>query len=166
HDSFVSELAPSLRAALITEQCQPLLDFINRHHDLLTSPREGAPIGDDWIATLSSRDAHQFGAIALTKFYSPSQEMGLGAGWKIVDDILVADGRFLASPILGDPFDADGVVFDPGGMGAYFQSPSMVRTSLGMMRTIARYDATPEVVEAVTMLERAARAGAGLYVTF
>lgn len=163
---FCSELLPILRSALATGVCSELAAFIERNLDELKDPNRGAPVSCGWESILPAQDAHQYGRLAITRYYEPAQNIGLADRWEVVQEIWAADRRLGMSPILGEVVESDGVIFDPGQSGSYFQSAAQVRASLGYVRTIALHDATPELVDAATMLERAVRARHGLYVTF
>jgi hypothetical protein len=63
---------------------------------------------------------------------------------------------------LGKPLGSAGVVFDPGRVGSYFQSPEFVRQSVRLLQRCPQ----SELRGFHELLSRAAVAGRGLYVTF
>ena len=165
-DRFDVELRPVLEAALSTGDCSPLVDFIRDNLDALTDPYEGEPLEPDWESLLETKDADNYGDFALTKYYDPASDIGLGAGWDLIQDLVADDPAADTSPILGTTVGPDDSPFDPGKMGSYFQSPSQAAASLRRLRDLARESPSDAAADAVRMLEQAVEAGKGLYVTF
>ena len=54
------------------------------------------------------------------------EDQGLGVEWEGLQGLMSHSANVSFSPFLGTPIVVDGEVFDPGKMGAYFQSESEV----------------------------------------
>jgi len=165
-DRFDTELRPTIEAALSTGDCAPLADFIRDNVDVLTDPYEGEPLAPGWDSLLETKDAHTYGDFALTKYYDPTSDIGLGAAWERLQELIANDPDIVTSPILGVTIGPEDLPFDPGKMGAYFQSPSQVAANYHHLLDLARESPSDIVADAVRMLGQAVRAGKGLYVTF
>jgi hypothetical protein len=72
--------------------------------------------------------------------------------------------------LLGTPFGPHGAYFDPGRLGSYFQTPQEVVRSLARVRRIDLSNIDEDQRESWPqfrkLLEKCAKAGSGLYVTF
>jgi hypothetical protein len=163
HDRFHAELHDALVGALRTEDITPLRDFIEKHRDELTDPYEGAPLDDDWESQVAPKDPHQYGDFALTKYYDPSNDIGLGYEWQELEELLTREAVGGAL-LLGSPIDS----FDPGKQGSYVQSPDMVHSGLTRLDELLgrKPDLAGQLAAVRTMLESAASRGLGLYITF
>jgi hypothetical protein len=157
--AFQAELAPVLHDCLTDSQTERLIFFVNKHRDSLTDPYEGEPLAADWQEDLEARDAHEIGDYALTRYYDPADDSGLGEGWMSIEAALDDEGK---RALLGEPFGPDGHEFDPGRMGSYFQTPEMVAKSLETLRRAPK----AELNSYLALLEKAREAGKGVYVTF
>ncbi len=166
-DRFQAELRATLERALADGDVEPLRRFIAAHRGELTDPYEGAPLDDDWESMIETRDAHQYGDFALTRYYDAGDDLGLGDGWRELGELLEREGVGERA-ILGTPVGAPGNAFDPGKMGSYFQSPPEVRANLQRVDALAqrRPDLADRLAPARAMLAAAASAARGLYVTF
>src|SRR5207302_666883 len=82
HAGFLRELGEVLYRALATGDCGPLVRFIEAHRGSLTDPYEGEPLEASWESMLETRDAHQYGDFALTRFYDPRADDGLAYEWE------------------------------------------------------------------------------------
>lgn len=162
-DAFRSELRGLLEQALQEGQVATLRAFIEAHRAELSDPYEGAPLDDDWESQIEIKDAHQYGDFALTKYYDPTDDVGLGASWQAVDEVLTSHG--LAEHIL---LGASLAGFDPGKQGSYFQSPTMVRENLRRVDDLlaTKPALTGQLAALRSMLDATARRGMGLYITF
>lgn len=114
---------------------------------------------------VETADPHQYGDFAITKFYQPNEDIGLGNDWQSIQELISVDPPLVESPILGTPLGRKRNLFDPGKMGSYFQSPKQVRQNLRYMTKLAEGQES-KLAEAVEMLRKAAEAKQGLYVTF
>jgi hypothetical protein len=163
YESFEPELRPTLERALASRDVSDLVSFVNEHLDFLTDPYEGEALDENWQRLVSPKDVHQYGDFALTKYYDPRADIGLGVDWERVEEVLPAGLQ--RSPILGHTIGPEGALFDPGKMGAYFQSAQEVHESRKLLEGIEGCR-IPAVLRAVEMLRCAVEAGRGLYVTF
>jgi hypothetical protein len=165
-DRFDEELRPTIEAALSTGDCVPLVDFICDDLDVLTDPYEGEPLPPDWDSMLETKDAHDYGDFALTKYYDPTADIGLGASWERLQELVASDPDIVTSRIPGATIGPADSPFDPGKMGAYFQSASQVAANYRGLLDLARESSSDVAADAVRMLGQAVRAGKGLYITF
>lgn len=164
YQPFEQELLPMLEDALISNDCTELIRFIRLNLDNLSDPYEGEQLTKDWESLIVVADAHQYGDFALTKYYDPKLDTGLGAGWNSVQE-LIPPGQTI-SPILGRFIGPHANPFDPGKLGSYFQSEHQVQESIHRLRNVARQNLPSTLVEAVQMLEQAQQDKKGLYITF
>lgn len=158
---FNVELAPALLRALEIRSSDELRRLINSNLESFRDPYEGEPLTRDWEARLKFGNEHEVGDFALTKFYSPVLNFGLGSDWMDVDRALVSLGEGLGLTLLGTPFGPPENPFDPGRTGSYFQSPEDVVRNLSDLRRARR---TTAVERAEAILKKAV--GYGLYATF
>lgn len=158
---FNVELAPLLYRALLERSSDELREFVNSDLGSFSDPYEGEPLARDWEAQLEFGNEHEVGDFALTRFYSPALNLGLGSEWLDVDRELRSLGDGLGLTLLGTPFGPPENLFDPGRTGSYFQSPEDVVRNLSDLRRARR---TSAVERAEAILKKAE--GHGLYVTF
>jgi hypothetical protein len=161
YSEFQEELQETLNAALSTGATDPLVAFIRSRFHELRDPYEGEPLTEDWESLIEDRDAHQYGDFAITKYYDPRENLGLGRAWESVQTLLL-NKLGVDSPLLGKPLGPASNFFDPGRIGSYFQSESDVRSNLLAIEKIS----DPEIEGVLRMLRRAESVGRGLYVTF
>jgi hypothetical protein len=163
---FADELKPILEEALATQAVGELIRFIEMHLADLRHPDEATPLPRDWQRLIEQGDPNEYGDIALTRYYKP-YNIGIGYEWQEVQDIIgAARPNLQRSPILGDVIGPASNPFDPGKLGAYFQSPDLVLANLALLRELAAEWGEDLLASAVGMLEEAATNRAGLYVTF
>jgi hypothetical protein len=167
-DSFCrDELCRLLPAALEAQDQAGLIRYIERHRELLKDPYEGEALGEDWNDLLENRDVHEYGDFALTRFYDPAVDYGIGDPWSRIGDLLPEEGR---AALLGSPIGSPGRWFDPGRYGSYFQPPGRVAISFAYLRGFA----LPQLDEFerdmlarfVGLLGECVEARSGLYTTF
>ncbi len=158
---FQKELRPILEASLASGDVTPVIAFITSDLRSFRDPYEGESLGDDWEDLLETKDVHQYGDFALSKYYDLGDDIGLGARWQEVQEPLERE-LGASTAVLGQLVGVEDNYFDPGKMGAYFQSESDVRAHLREVERLSQ----PALQPLVELLRRAATAGAGLYVTF
>jgi hypothetical protein len=104
---------------------------------------------------------------ALTRFYDPEKNSGLGNEWRAIDEHLSEADQ---AALLGTPFGSSGAYFDPGRQGSFFQTPQEVVRSLARVQRIDLSNMDEDQRESwpqyKKLLEDCAKAGIGLYVTF
>jgi hypothetical protein len=166
YEAFRNGLLPLLHDALTTSDCSELIRFINLNIEAVSDPYEGQPLTEDWATMIEPPDGHQYGDFALTKYYDPADDVGLGSSWERIQEAFTEAPGVQVSPILGSTIGPPNAPFDPGKMGAYFQSAEQVRVSLAHMQQLASQITIEEARDAVRMLEYAAQSDKGLYVTF
>jgi hypothetical protein len=161
--AFRAELRDPLKRALRDGDVAPLRAFIETHRDRLSDPYEGEPLGHDWESQIEYKDAHQYGDFALTRYYQPAEDHGLGDDWQEVGELLEEHG-LSEEILLGTPLDD----FDPGKQGSYFQDPATVSENLRKLDEIIHSEPalTARLAHLRAMLDAAARRAMGLYVTF
>lgn len=168
-DGFSSELKPLLESSLRSGNADQIRMFVVSNKPSLTDPYEGEPLDDDWENMIEDKDAHQYGDFALTKYYSPIDDRGLGSEWERVQKMFPDNSGLSFSPVLGMPVGTDSEFFDPGKMGSYFQSNSEVRESLNRMKKLEEMvpdDLLDPFEEFKSLLEQAVNEKKGIYVTF
>ena len=127
--AFVDELSHILENSLLSNNSDNLINFIQQNLNFLQDPYEGEPLDNDWQSLLEITDIQQCGDFALTKYYDPQTDIGIGEKWQEIQTIFYQEyGQ--DSMILGRPFAKDNKFFDPGKMGSYFQSDHQVRENL------------------------------------
>ncbi|MEW5858931.1 MAG: hypothetical protein AB1861_16355 [Cyanobacteriota bacterium] len=169
YDAFVDELGNILENALLTNNHERLASFIKQNLNFLKDPYEGEALSTSWETMVEPKDPHQYGDFALTKFYDPQDDIGLGAmwEWENIQKILKREcGKDFV--ILGTPFGSKDNYFNPGKMGSYFQSKNQVQGNLQLLTEILyrKSDICGELNEAFKMIQKAAEAEKGLYITF
>jgi len=162
-DAFRFELGGLLGEALQTGDLTQLRAFIEQHRSEISDPYEGAALDVDWESQIELKDAHQYGDFAITKYLDPADDIGLGAEWPAIGELLEENG-LPESILLGAVFEG----FDPGKQGSYFQSPQTVRDNLRQLdELVGRKPALADRFALLrAMLEAAASRAMGLYVTF
>lgn len=166
YELFDHELRALLEAALGSGDCVGLISFINGNLASLADPYEGEPLVTDWEEMIETPDAHQYGDFALTKYYDPKADYGLGSDWDELQRLVTADRAAAESPILGTPIGPQDRLFDPGKMGSYFQSPKQVQANYAYLIQLRDNQPSASLDEAIEMLQVPLDAGQGLYVTF
>lgn len=161
------ELPGLLTSALETGDPSRVLAYVERNRAVLKDPYEGDPLGEGWKDQLGNRDVHEYGDYALTRFYDPAADHGLGYCWNEIDDTLPDEDRKV---LLGSPLGPGHNRFDPGRYGSYFQTPGQVVESLARVREfdlswLDEYD-RGFVRRFVGLLEECVAGGLGLYITF
>jgi hypothetical protein len=161
------ELPGLLSRSLETGDPSGLVAYIEANRRALKDPYEGDPLGDAWQGLLENRDVHEYCDFALTRFYDPATDRGLGYCWNEIDASLPEDRR---QALLGSTLGPEHNRFDPGRYGSYFQTPQQVAESLMLfgMFDLPRLGQHDEVfVEQFEgLLEECIASGLGLYVTF
>jgi|SRR5690554_900920 len=167
YDLFDQELRPLLERCLETGSIAPLKAFIDGDKRRFSDPYEGDALDDGWESYIEEVDPHQYGDFALTKYYQPSKDGGVGQNWEELQS-LIADGQQI-SPFLGTPVGPSDNYFDPGKMGSYFQSPRDVKSSFERLRAFE--EKVPAYLrddfqKYLDLLAGAISSGKGLYITF
>ena len=163
---FDRELRSMLDDSLEPDDTAMLQSFINANLNNLRYQYDGEPLTEDWETMIETRDAHQYGDFALTKYYDPKTDLGLGAGWDTVHQMVANDPAVTESPVLGSPVGPADGPFDPGKMGSYFQSAQQVQRNYFYLVNLGGTQSTNELSNAIKMLKEAVDSGSGLYVTF
>lgn len=153
------ELYTLLVQALESNEVLALNRYIENHCAELKDPYEGEPLDRTWQEILENCDIHEYGDFALTRFYDPAADRGVGCEWMEIDDLLFEADR---GALLGFPISFENNVFDPGRMGSYFQTPDRVLESLRIVDALAI-----ETVESFKqLLVDCSQSELGVYVTF
>jgi hypothetical protein len=157
--AFEGDLLPLLERALETEDAEPLGAFIDAHRCELRDPYEGELLPEDWRSRLEAGDVQELADFALTRYYRPGDDQGLGPAWAAIDD--AADSGVRAA-LLGRPIGPETHPFDPGRMGSFFQRPSDVERSAMALAEARSFGLS----DYQRLLGRCIGEGLGLYVTF
>ncbi len=168
YTAFSKELEPILKQALISGKTDLLKNFISTNKSDLKDPYEGESLNDDWEDMIEDKDPHQYGDFAITKYYSPVNEYGLGYDWEEIKNTVDSSYEDKYSPLLGIPLGFEGEYFDPGKTGSYFQSAEQVARSLNILKnvTIEDQEFIGILKEFKRLLEKALLEKKGIYVTF
>ena len=160
---FESELKNILETALETNKITDLEDFIINNISFLRNPDDGEFLFKNWIEMLQYKDSHGYGDIALTKFYNPLEDIGLGCDWIEIES-------FFPNKInmLGFPIGKSDNYFDLGKMGSYFQNLDMVIQNKEIINKLIKDNQNhTELLEPVLdILNTAISANKGLYIYF
>jgi hypothetical protein len=160
------ELHSILLDALSSGDTNGLIRYIEANQDHLKNHYEGGPLSN-WRDMLENFDVQEFGDFALTRFYDPEKDSGLGNDWLAIDEHLSEADRAV---LLGTPFGSSSAYFDPGLQGSYFQTPREVVRSFARVQRIGLSDLEDYRRQSLErfkeLLEECAVAGSGLYVTF
>jgi hypothetical protein len=164
---FEIQLKDILENALKNGEISSLKKYIIDKIVYLKDPYEGEQLNNDWESMLEIKDPHQYGDFALTKFYNPHEDIGIGYDWDTVQNILSSKPACKAI-ILGSPVGSDNNYFDPGKLGSYFQSPVEVKRNLELLEDLI--DEDPNLASfldgTLQMLRSSSQADKGLYITF
>lgn len=154
------ELHRLLLVALDSGDPPALAQYIDAHREKIKDPYDGRPIGEGWQAMLENRDVQEYGDFALTRFYDPTNDHGIGHPWLEIDAKLAEQDR---AALLGFSLGPAGHEFDPGRQGSYFQTPQQAVESLWCAERIVYVDALQPYAR---LLRTCAADGLGVYVTF
>ncbi|HZN68256.1 MAG TPA: hypothetical protein VFB66_23420 [Tepidisphaeraceae bacterium] len=168
YDAFDAELRPVLEGSLRSGDVGPLLGFIREHFAELKDPYEGEPLEGNWQDLLTYEDPQEYGDFALTKYYEPSDNLGVGTDWTALEELLVGELEQGTDFTLGHTVGPPGNVFDPGRMGSYFMTAEEVESrhhSLQML-VAQKPERRPRLEGLVGMYEKLLRSGTGAYQTF
>ena len=163
-EHFLRDLAPILERSLNKSETAELRDFIEKNRSTLTDPYEGDPLDENWEELIETKDPHQYGDFAMTKYYRPDQDRGLGKDWEQIQKLLLDHRDESSKAILGTPLGPQTNLFDPGKMGSYFQSLESARGSLAVLERKASQDIA--IGDFIELLRDAVEARLGIYVTF
>ena len=167
-DAFKLELRPILEDALQTRDPERLRHFISTHFESLKDPYAGEALGEDWEQLLETRDVQEYGEFALTKYYDPSDDIGLGAEWPAFEAMVLRETKAGTDLTMGSSVGRAAGTFDPGQLGSYFLTNEEAKARLKTLRGLAsEAKTTPEhLSSAIAMFETIVESGKGAYVTF
>lgn len=168
YEAFAGTLRPLLVSALNTQNSAPLQAFIDDHLGQLRDPRTGVPVGTDWRSLWNAQDVQVCGALALTCYYDPRQNIGIGELWQEIDNLVLEEFGADRRLTLGSGLGPNEQRFNPGRQGSYFQTADEVRDNLQVLQKylVRRAAMRPSLEPVERMLQQAAEADQGLYVTF
>jgi hypothetical protein len=167
YEAFESELKEILETALNLNEIGGLKEFIRINMDYLTDPDEGERLPANWSEMLEYKDPHQYGDFALTKFYDPIEDIGLGYDWIEIEDV-ISNKLEGSISILGYSVGKNDNYFDPGKMGSYFQPLSMVVDNKNKIDTLMKNKPShlKFLSPVLAMFDLAILANKGLYISF
>jgi hypothetical protein len=167
YEAFESELKEILEAALDLNNIEGLENFIKLNMNYLTDPYEGEQLSENWNEMLEYRDPHEYGDFALTKFYNPTEDIGLNYEWIEIGDVLSSESGESIS-IFGNSIGKNNNYFDPGKMGSYFQSSRMVKENKKRIDTLIKSKLVYREIlaPASCMFDAASLSNQGLYISF
>ena len=157
--AFEGDLLPLIVPALQSGDGRSLASFIEAYRPDLRDPYEGEPLPSDWQSLLVIGDVQELADFALTRYYRPGDDRGLGTSWRAIDEVAPPAVR---TALLGRPIGPDGNRLDPGRMGSYFQRPCEVERSEAVLAAAS----LPELSDFRGLLAACSSGRRGLYVTF
>jgi hypothetical protein len=168
-DGFNQDLRVILEPALYSGEVDELVAFIRLHLVDLRDPYKGVQLDGTWESQLRFRDVQELGDYALTDYYDPRHDVGLGIDTDRLVGLYDAFGinpAFGMVPILGAILGPDDNPFDPGRLGSYFQTPEHVVGNHLYLTNRSREMDVLELEIGLRMLKQAVDANRGLYITF
>ncbi len=99
--TFTEELRGLLVEALRTGEGGALKSFIDADPSAFEDPDEGGPLDDSWQSVIATGDPQTCGDVALTKYYDPTDDIGVDGDWMELD--LVLAQHDLRAVLLGEP---------------------------------------------------------------
>ena len=168
YDAFDSELRPVLEEALRANDPAGLRSFIRARRPELKDPYAGEPLEEDWGKLLELDDPQEYGDFALTRYYDPAADLGLGDDWPAVQELLVSESNAGTVLTLGRTVGPPTRPFDPGGFGSYFMTADEARERLESLRQLLEHKPAlaPRLGRLVVLFETVVGAGRGAYHTF
>lgn len=157
---FKADFLAILHNALASNDVVLLHSYIEENVRFLVDPYEGEPLNLDWRMQIENvHDVHTLGDFAITRFYDPSKDCGIGSAWLDCGDCFTNSSQIaLLDQTVGPSFNP----FDPGKMGSYFQSPDEVSQSFELL---SKSD-NSLMTEYLSFLRSCLARQSGLYVTF
>lgn len=168
-NKFSKELKPILELALASGEIESLRNFIISNKSHLCDPYEGEPLADNWEGMIEVKDAEQYGDFALTKYYDPLTDQGLGYFWENIATIISEHSNSSYATILGEPLGTADCYFDPGKLGSFFQDSEHVKYSISVIEQLENiYNGAlkDEISSYLKLLKEALIGDKGVYVTF
>ncbi|MBV6621412.1 MAG: hypothetical protein KI793_00395 [Rivularia sp. (in: Bacteria)] len=168
YDTFVKELADILIDAIETNENHQLIAFIENNLPYLKNSEEGESLDTSWKELIEVGDASEYGDFAITKYYNPADDIGLGYDWMQLDDLLLQELNVDVSPLLGTVFGSSENYFNPGKQGSYFQSLGRVKENFELLNSLSKdkLQSLDNVALLIKMLSDALASKKGLYITF
>jgi len=168
YDAFVKELADILENAILKNESHQLIAFIENNLPYLKHPDEGKSLDYSWKEFIETGDVNEYGDFAITKYYNPDDDIGLGYNWMQLDDLLLQELNIDTSPLLGTIFGSSENYFDPGKQGSYFQSSEIVQENLELLNSLSNHKLhnLPDIANLRKILLDALVSQKGLYITF
>jgi hypothetical protein len=165
---FEAELLPCLLRALDSGSVEELRELIEAERGAYVDPYGFQKLGDDWEEMIETRDPHQYGDFALTKYYDGNKDIGLGYNWESVQSIFKNELPAEPDVTLGMSLRGKLGAFDPGKMGSYFQSPEQVSAHLRRLTNLleSKPSLSSLLLPLAAMLKAAVGEQRGLYITF
>lgn len=158
--AFDADLRSSLIDALESDNAAGLMSYIDNNIHQLVDPYEGNPLDTEWRSRLENPDdIHELGDFALTQFYDPTADSGVGDAWLNLDESLPQQCR---NALLGITVGPPNSPFDPGRMGSYFQLPTNVIASF---KDLVAVDDS-RLADFLSLLDICRSKNRGVYVTF
>jgi hypothetical protein len=151
---FAQQLLPTLSRSLEHNETESLQGFIAANLAFCRNPYSGAALSPSWESSLEVGDVQELGDFALTRYYNPIDDHGLGSEWLTIEQRLSASEK---AALLGSAL----LRFDPGRQGSYFQTASQAAASARLLGT-----ANLGLTTYQSFLTQAASKGLGVYVTF
>ncbi len=148
-------MLPWMSEALSAEDRESFVRFVDANLTHCLSPYDGSALSPSWKDLLEVGDAQELADFALTKYYDPADDHGLGETWVEEEAALPENMR---PALLGHPI----AHFDPSRQGSYVVAADHAPNSAELLRKAK----SALVRDYAGFLENVARRGFGVYVTF
>ncbi len=137
---FSAELLPIMEVCIPKNDVASLKDFVRAHLANAHSPYSGEALQAEWELELCAGDILEAVDFAMTCYYFPEEDRGLGEAWDALLETLrkmKPRGLDAERAVLGKPLKVGGLEIDPGRMGTGFvqaEDISGVHDSLRRLR--------------------------------
>ena len=175
---FSTELLDIIEVAFKQQKITAIEEFIDSNYEKLTNMWDEEPLKKDWLAgkndwrtgfSVKDQTGNEYSIeqlilnyadVALTKYYDyVDGDNGIADDWCRYNDALNPEQKHA---LLGDVIKVNGLEFDPGGMGTYFQSREQALKSYEILKGLS-YE---ELSAYVQLLAKVVENGKGVLVTF
>lgn len=157
-ENFEFELKDILFNSLQSQAIDSLSKFVDSNINFCTYPWESEKLPSTWREDLEIGDVHEIGDYALTKFYNPNDDFGLGYDFSDYSERYPELEPFL----LGEAFGPKDNLFDSGKMGSYFLAPEIIDGFVINLQ-VSNEDS---ILEYARFINSCSDNGKGVYITF
>ena len=87
-EGYSIELEKILTNSLLNNETTFLISFIEQNLENIKDPYEGEPLELSWKTAIDLKNVDEVGDFSLTKFYNPTDDIGLGDEWHNIKRVL------------------------------------------------------------------------------